>query len=293
MSNNDYLREVLRAQEVQPGSTEMKELENARADVEALLRREFADCSPTIRYGGSKMKNTMNLEDYDLDIICYFPRDDTPAETIKEIYDKVLATLGKEYEVNARTTALRVIGAGVDLKVDVVPGRFIDATEKDAYVHQNGGDKKYLKTNLDCHIAYVRDSGRTGEVRLMKLWRTCVGIKVRTFPLELLVIKILKGVRVSGLENRLTYVLTEIRDNIDNIAIEDPANGGNDLSDALDTNTRRALAFAAKSTHQTVENAGWEPVFRKIMGANTAAREDALRVTILRNEPRTPPWRSK
>ena len=41
MSNDDYLREVLRAHEVAQGSVEMKELEEARNDIELVLRRDF------------------------------------------------------------------------------------------------------------------------------------------------------------------------------------------------------------------------------------------------------------
>ena len=62
MSNNDFLREVLRAHEIQPNSPEMRALQDARKEVEALLRDAFPDCSPTIRYGGSKAKGTMVLE---------------------------------------------------------------------------------------------------------------------------------------------------------------------------------------------------------------------------------------
>ena len=92
----------------------------------------------------------MNLEDYDLDIICYFPRNDTGAgKTIEDIYENVRGVLGKDYEVERRTTALRVKDAGRDLKVDVVPGRFIDETKTYAFVHQHEGTKEYLQTNLD------------------------------------------------------------------------------------------------------------------------------------------------
>ena len=86
MSNDDYLRDALRAQEVQPDGKEMRELQAARADIEALIRKHFEACAPTIRYGGSKAKGTMNLEDYDLDVIVYFPRTATAAgSTIKTI----------------------------------------------------------------------------------------------------------------------------------------------------------------------------------------------------------------
>ena len=102
MSPTNYLREVLHVQQVQPDGAEMKALRSARADIQALIEQSFSDCSPTIRYGGSKMKNTMNLEDYDLDIISYFPRTATRAGgTIEDIYCNVADALRTKYEVRS------------------------------------------------------------------------------------------------------------------------------------------------------------------------------------------------
>src|SRR6478672_7112277 len=126
MSNNEFLRELLRAHEIQPKSPDMRALQDAREEVETLLRDAFPDCSPTIRYGGSKAKNTMVLEDYDLDIICYFPRNEGGAgETIQEIYCNVRDALASKYTIVEKTTALRIKNRDVDLFIDVVPGRFI------------------------------------------------------------------------------------------------------------------------------------------------------------------------
>ena len=74
MTNDEQLQVILRAQEVRPDSEEMRALQAARADVEGLLRSEFSAPSPTIRYGGSKAKGTMLLDDFDLDLVCYFPQ---------------------------------------------------------------------------------------------------------------------------------------------------------------------------------------------------------------------------
>lgn len=269
----------------------MKALRSARADIQTLIEESFSDCSPTIRYGGSKMKNTMNLEDYDLDIINYYPRTDTRAgRTIKEIYHNVAAALRVKYRVEERTTALRVKDADRDLKIDVVPGRFIDDTKTFAYVHQKDGPKPYLQTYLDRHIEFVRDSGCTEEIRLAKLWRPCVGIKVRTFPLELAVIKVLSGSPLRDLDDRMAYLFTELRDRIATIVIEDPANSGNDLSSCLDGATRSALAFGARTTLNTVAQNGWPPVFRAVMDAKPTDRDAVHRTSVIRNEERTPPW---
>ncbi|MGA7323551.1 MAG: hypothetical protein WBX25_03465 [Rhodomicrobium sp.] len=293
MSNDNFLREVLRAHEIEPDSPEMRNLQDARKEVEGVLRDAFSDCSPTIRYGGSKAKGTMVLEDYDLDVVCYFPRNGSRGgETIKEIYFNVRDVLGTSYSVVEKTAALRVKNHDVDLFIDVIPGRFIDDSETDTFLHQNGGEKDWLKTNLDKQVAHVRDSGCTSEIRLMKLWRPCMGLShVRTFPLELLVIKIIQDTSEAGLENRLAKVLSQIRDNIDGITIRDPANADNDLTDALSPEIRQSLSRAAWATLLAVERTGWQPIFRSVMGAGFARREET-RISVTRNEPRTAPWSS-
>jgi hypothetical protein len=288
--STDYLKSVLDAQRVADNSTEMKDLQAARKDVEDLLCAEFDDCKPTIRYGGSKAKETMNLEDYDLDIITYFPREDTKAgKTIKEIYENVQKALQKAYRVDPKTTALRVSDSDHDLKIDVVPGRFIDDSRSDAFVHQNGGSKEFLKTNLDVHIAHIRDSGFVPEIRLAKLWRPCAGIVVRTFPLDLVTVKFLKQTAKTSLEARLIYLMERIRDDIASVSIEDPANSGNDLSEALSAETRKAMAAAARSTLQTVERSGWESIFGRL--SSGAKKASSLRASV-QSMPTAPrPWR--
>lgn len=134
----------------------------------------------------------MIREDYDLDEVCYFNNDDTGlGETLEEIHDNVAALLEAEYQVERKRSVLRLkTKKGKDLKIDIVPGRYVSDDGTDVSIHQNEGDKERLKTNLEVHIAHVRDSGCTNVIQLGKLWRTRNGILIRTFPLELLIIEV-------------------------------------------------------------------------------------------------------
>ena len=58
MNANTYLANVLAAQTLGADSAELKALQERRAEVEQMLRDHFKDSSPTIRYGGSKVKGT-------------------------------------------------------------------------------------------------------------------------------------------------------------------------------------------------------------------------------------------
>lgn len=267
MKVSEYLEAVLRQQTLPADGQELKDLRAERKKVEALLRREFEECPPSIRYAGSMAKGTMIRVNYDLDLPAYFGRDDTAAgNSLKEIYDNVKAALEKEYNVTPKTSALRLRtkDGKADFHIDVVPGRFVDGEDGDVFIHQALAEKQRLRTNLDTHIEHIRDSGVVDAVRLMKLWRELNTLGAKTFVLELLIVDLLKNKKTSSLEKQLIHVWTEFRDNSDNLSVEDPANPtGNDLSSYLDS-IRSALASAARSTLVKVENEDWEGIFGKV-----------------------------
>lgn len=298
MTTNEYLTEVLKLQNLQDDSKELKDLQEHRKAVEKLLRDGFPDSSPTIRYGGSKAKGTLIKESYDLDVICYFPSDETAAgETLKEIYDNVSEAIQKDYYVTPKNSSLRLQSKDathgrVDFHVDVVPGRFVDETKGDCFIHQNNNPEKgRLKTNLDVHIAHVRDSGVVEAVRLLKLWRVRKSIPLKQFVWELLVIDILKGKKSWSLEDQLKHVWETIRDADDPMKVEDPANpSGNDLSEVL-SGAWYTLKWSADSTLSTIDSSGWESVFGPVKRAESAsARIAALGAAANSSSVRTSPW---
>lgn len=284
MTADEYLQVILASQALGDDSDEVKALQKHRADVEKLIRDSFKDTALTIRYAGSRAKGTMNKESYDLDIISYVSSgDDTAGQTLEDIYDNHKRALAKKYSVDAKGSALRLKGCapenlGVDFHIDVVPGRFTDETRTDAYLYQVGGEKKRLKTNLDVHLKHVRESGVLEAIRLAKLWKVRTGLPIRTFVLELAVIKLLQDKKKKSLSAQMEHFWTELRDNSANLCVEDPANpNGNDLSKCLDDTLKSQLAAAAKGTLERIESSGWEAVFGKTEKQEKAARIEVLR----------------
>lgn len=274
MATNDYYLKVLAAQTLGDDSAEMKELQSNRAAVEKVLRAAFPGASATIRYGGSKAKGTLIRESYDLDIVFYVPNGNNAAgETLKDIFGNVKNALAKYYVVEPKTSALRLRSGDQrsDLHIDVVPGRFTDDSKTDCFLHQENGEKDRLKTNLDVHIAHIRDSGVVDTLRLLKLWRVRRRVQVKQFVFELLGVKLLKGKRQRPIEGQLVHFFTEIANAGQPIAIEDPANpAGNDLTELL-RGAWVSLQMTAKSTLQEANANGWESVFGTNERARTAA----------------------
>lgn len=270
MDANKFLKDLLKAHEVAPDSKEMKALEEERAKVEKLINAEYADTKPTISYGGSKAKDTMILESYDLDLPTYFGNEDRKDESLHDIFKSMAKCLEKEYHVEQKRSALRLKKKGKqdehkDFRIDVVPGRYTDDTKTDSYLYVNDqSEKERLKTNLQTHVDHVKNSGFLDEIRLLKLWKVRNNIEVKTFILELLTIKILSDDKFNEtLEKNLKHVWTKIRDGIDDINLEDPANpSGNDLSKIFTSSMKADIKSAAKSALKKIEQEdGWYTVF--------------------------------
>lgn len=294
MNADEYLNRVLSAQNLGDDSTELKELQTRRAEVEKLLCESFGS-QPIIRYGGSKAKGTLIKEYYDLDVVCYLPSDsDVAGKTLAEIYESVRNCLAKAYYVEPKTSALRLKGNSAtdymrDFHVDVVPGRFTDESKTDCFIYQKSAEKCRLKTNLDVHIAHVKDSGVIDAIRLLKLWKVRKGLGVKQFVFELLIIDLLEGMKSKPISDQLLHVWRGIPDHTNPIHVEDPANpSGNDLI-AVMAAACPGLRTAATDTLNTIQRSGWEAVFSQVATATSfTAAEKAQRAAASVSAPNRP-----
>jgi tRNA nucleotidyltransferase (CCA-adding enzyme) len=269
MTDKEYLEKVLDKQKLEEGSDELTKLRERRDEIESFLREKFKDYEIKIYYAGSYKKKTLIKELYDLDLTCYFLND--CGKTLEEIYNEVAKALREKYFVKEKASALRVKSkdGNDDFHIDVVPGRYTDKingnTKIDVFLYRSTKDEHRLKTNLYKHLKHIRDSELRKEIRLAKLWRIRNGLSIRTFPLELLVIKVLENAeKKDQLDDRMKEFWEELRDNIANILIVDPANSNNDLSEVFDDTVKNELSKSAKRTVEIIEESGWEAVFGKV-----------------------------
>lgn len=265
----EFLRSVLDEQTLKEDSPERTALLAEHEQVRSLLVSSLTDAKPLIEVGGSIAKSTLVRAGYDLDTICYFANDDDGAgKTLREIRDSVEAALKKEYVVKSKRSALRLTRrkeGSMDFTVDVVPGRYVDNTKQDVFLFQEGGDKERLKTSLRKHIDHIRGSGQTDIIRLVKVWKLRADLDIKTFVLELLVIEALKTSAACGLEGRLVAFWKALRDDIDDLKIEDPANPtGNDLASIFGDDERETLSAAATVALDLADAGDWEALFGRV-----------------------------
>ncbi len=284
------LQQIIDDERLSPDSPEMDTIVMSRGEIEALLRAEFGYAGLSIRYGGSKAKGTILKCEHDLDLFVYFHRDnDAAGQTLSDIYAAVARALAKKYRVKPGTTSLRVYvvdGATQrDLKVDVVPGRFIEGSDGDVFLHQSDGDKDYLKTNPETHIKHVAESGVVPAVCGLKLWRIKNGVAVKQFPFELLCIDLLKPLRRRQLDEQVASVLQQLAEMRTPPRVEDPANSNNDVSTVL-KDAWPDIRQAASDSLQRM-GSGWADVLG--LPADGAAEEKLFAMAAAVRTP-TKPW---
>jgi tRNA nucleotidyltransferase (CCA-adding enzyme) len=297
MTNTEYLQGILKAQSLSEDSDELKALQEKRKDVEKLLRSSFEESDPKIVYGGSYAKKTLIRENYDLDMICYFAHDDTTAgEALKDIYENVAKALGEKYFVDYKTSALRLKGKSeadykVDFHIDVVPGRFTDDKEQDVFIYQQGSEKKWLKTNPAKHISHIRDSELIDAIKLLKLWNVRRGLGLKTFVLELMVVKLISKQKNKPLDEQLITFWQTLVDSRGDVTVEDPANpSGNDLSEFNSVSMQSMLESNATNSLDLIKNSGWELIFVKLDDASNDTKSKALSNIAVIGATRTKPW---
>ena len=295
MTLEEFLQELLTTQDL---STQQENtLQAHKNEITDFLRAEFGD-APTIKYAGSHEKGTMIAEQYDLDIVCYFPSGD--ARSLKEIREDVSTHLKNKYLIQPkasaeRITSLKSASTPDGYHIDVVPGRFIEGT-KDVFLHVAYGDKERMQTNLKVHIDHIVNSGCVPVIRLAKLWARRNNIGIKTFVLELFVVRTLSSSHdKTNLAKSFRQVLEALKDEFGTLQLVDPANSNNVVSQLVSPSEQTMVAHAAQETLNKVNEsndiANWRTVFR----ADDMASYTPPSVSVVRNNPNqgfTPrsPW---
>lgn len=291
-----FLQQLLSDQNLTP--EQERTLEAHKTEVTDFLRKEFGN-SPIIKYAGSLAKGTMIQDCFDLDIVCYFPSSDT--RTLKEIRDDVSTHLGTKYVMQDKASAERIINlkgntTSSSYHIDVVPGRFIENT-KDVFLHIASGDRERMQTNLKTHIDYIANSNCVPIIRLAKTWVSRNNITIKTFVLELFVVRVLSGSHAkSDLKKSFLTVLESFRDEFEKMQLVDPANSGNIVSQLIPGSEKKMVALAAKSALQTVSDSddvnNWKTIFNEKKQAASSVAGTRIIPVIAPSIPFTPqsPW---
>jgi len=194
-----------------------------------------------IRRSGSLVKQTAVLGGSDVDMLVMLKHD--AGGTLEEIYYSAAECLEiQKLDVRFQNVSLRVTLNGIN--IDVVPARQQHALGGAASLYRRKA-KTWTQTNVPRQIKYVKNSKRTREIRLVKVWRNLHGLEFPSFALELAVIRALKGASGGGLDRNLLTAFEWLAENIADARLEDPGNTANDVAEDMTENERQAVAGAA------------------------------------------------
>lgn len=189
MTADAYLLGILTREAVDTGP--YSPVRAVQAVLQPAIQTWAGEYLSSISPSGSSAKGTANHSGTDIDLFISLNQD-TP-ETLKDIYNKLFSRMIElGYQPKAQNVSINIRANGYD--VDLVPARRQDGYSQDHSLFRRRADT-WTKTNVTTHINRVAQSGRTAEIRVVKLWRNQKGLDFPSFYLELTVLDALAYAR--------------------------------------------------------------------------------------------------
>lgn len=249
--NNMYLYQILQKYSARDLSQHSYNI----SQLKTILTNWASRCYLNILDSGSRAKGTAILHASDVDYVVSLSSNCNDNNGgLKACYDSLFTVLNNQYgssNVRKQNVSVRLKLNG--LEVDVTPAKRQSGTTHihSLYISKSGS---WAQTNIQRHITDISQSGRTNEIKILKIWRYLHALDFPSIYLEyLLVNNILlnKSKDANSLENNVWFVLNELAKNQGNplySRITDPANTNNILSDLLTSAEKVKIINQAQAT---------------------------------------------
>lgn len=257
MTSNLYLYSILSKYK----ASDLTGFDSSIAQLKAVLKNWANQYYVEILESGSRAKNTAISISSDVDYVVSLTSNcNANNGGLRGIFNSLYATLSQKYsQIRKQNVSVRVHLFGATLlagtiEVDVTPARLQSSYSNDHSIYLSKNDT-WKQTNIHKHNNDIRNSGRTNEIKLLKIWRELNKLEFPSIYLEyLLVEEILryKPTDSDKLESNFFHVLNQLASSYDNPLhkrIVDPANSNNILSDLLSQKERLAIINAAKASN--------------------------------------------
>jgi hypothetical protein len=239
MTADQYCQSILNREAVDTGAS--SPIRGVQAILWPVLQRWGGQWLLNVHPSGSFMKGTANLSGTDIDL--FISLSETTTESLKDIHDTLFTALaGAGYLPKRQNLSLNIRVSGYS--VDLVPGKRQNPFSDDHSLYKRKIDS-WTKTNVVTHINRVANSGRTSEIRLLKLWRDQHGLDFPSFYLELTAMNAFTLLSFGTLSENVFTILRYLRDSFDTARVVDPANTNNIISDDLSGVDKAKIKAAA------------------------------------------------
>lgn len=234
----------------------------AISQLKSTLQAWASSCYIEILNSGSRAKGTAISLASDVDYLVSLTSDcNENSGGLKSIYESLYAHLSSIYQkVRKQNVSVRINLSG--LEVDITPARKQPGNTNDHWLYISKSDTR-KQTNIQRHINDVSRSGRTNEIKVLKIWRELNQIDFPSIYLEYLLINnvlLYKSKDTNSLADNVWYVLNEFAKDTGNplnARIVDPANSANILSDLLSQSEKSTIISKAKIA---IRQTGWNQI---------------------------------
>ena len=255
---NMYLHQILQKY----GARDLRNYSNALTQLQATLQTWASSCYLNILDSGSRAKGTAISLASDVDYLVSLTSNcNEDSGGLKSIYDSLFAKLNNTYsKVSKQNVSVRINLDG--LKVDITPARKQTGNTNDHWLYVSKLDTR-KQTNIQKHINDVSQSGRTDEIKLLKIWRELHQLDFSSIYLEYLLINnilLSKSKDINSLGDNVWYVFNELAKSTGNplfARIDDPANSANILSDLLTNVEKNTIINKAKVS---IQQTNWNQI---------------------------------
>ena len=226
-----------------------------------VLKKWANTCYINIVESGSRAKGTAISLSSDVDYMISLTSNCNESKGgLKSIFESLYNELNRKYN-NVRKQNVSIGIQIGELKIDITPARKYSGNTNYHSLYLSKRDS-WTKTNIQKHINDIKNSGRTNEIKLLKIWRELNKLDFTSIYLEYLVLDVLKYKTSDNLENNFLYILDELSKNNNNPLfkrIVDPSNTNNVLSDLLTYNEKLLVIQTARKSinQQYLEDIIW------------------------------------
>lgn len=280
----DYLDDVLYSYSMSHIKETTDEYKAAANRLRKAVEEHYGDKMYSTFFSGSIAKHTAVNTKFDIDFVIPFKHDSF--DTLQAMADDVFEFL-KEYvkmdenvdicdsDVKKQKVSIGFTyryhfdGVQRSIPIDVVPGRELNQGDYENTEALNlffrdstwgflSDEGSRQKTNISAQGKLI--SGKVNErkvIRLLKIWKKANGKNVKSFVLELFVLKALEDYNgTKDLWALLKHTLEYIRDNAKNESchLYDPGNSNNDVLARMDNYERVQLSNDMKNLLYCIEN---------------------------------------
>lgn len=247
-----YLYSMLIKYEAKNLSTHHFQIEKLMTD----LRTWANTCFISILNSGSRAKGTAISLASDVDYLISLTSDcNNNTGGLKECYNSLFTKMNGIYPpARKQNVSVRINLNG--LSVDITPARKHSGNTNyhNLHVSKTGAWKQ---TNIQIHINDISNSGRTNEIKILKIWRELHKLDFPSIYLEYLLVNhilLYKPKDPNSLGDNVWHILNELAKTSNNplfIKVGDPANTNNTLSELLDTNEKNRIIIQARMSIAT------------------------------------------